>query len=251
MSPGRRPSSTSVAQPVRDQPRLRAPPRLGGEARQAEVGVVPAARVGDQELDRRIGGHRVGVEEPQRAVGGDRAGHQRRERRAELGRERAVEHVEQLLARAEVARQPPHAGLAEPRPALAEDRHVGVAEAVDRLELVADREQVVALERLEHVELEPVRVLELVDHDQLEPLGPRGAGGGVGEQVAHPQLEVGEVDRGAGGLGGVERAAEAVEQVVEQDQRGAGVMAGAGACGRPPTPRGRRRTRRARAPWRR
>jgi hypothetical protein len=94
-----------------------------------------------------------------------------------------------------------------------------VAEAVDRLRLVADREQVArarALERLEHVELEPVRVLELVDHHQLEALGPACAQPGVaGEQVANPQLEVLEVDPGAGGLRGGVRRAEAVEQPVE------------------------------------
>ncbi len=133
--------------------------------------------------------------------------------------EGAVEDVEQLLARPEVARQAAHAPGAEPLPALAEDRHVGVAEAVDRLELVADREQVRALERLEHVELEPVRVLELVDHDQVEALAPLAPRAGVGEQVAHAQLEVGEVDPGARGLRRLVLAAETVQQVVEQHQR--------------------------------
>ena len=53
------------------------------------------------------------------------------------------------------------------------------------------------------------------------------AGVGVREQVAHAQLEVGEVDGGASRLRGVERRAEAVEQVVEQDQRGPRVVVGA------------------------
>ena len=101
-------------------------------------------------------------------------------------------------------------------------------EAVDRLRLVADGEQVVALERLQHVELQPVRVLELVDHDQVESLRPARAGAGVGrEQVAHAQLEVLEVDARARRLGRGVRAAEAVEQVVEQPEDRAGVVVGA------------------------
>ena len=65
--------------------------------------------------------------------------------------------------------------MLELAPALAEKAHVGVAEAVDRLELVADREQVLALERAQDRELAGVGVLELVDHQQLEALGPRAA----------------------------------------------------------------------------
>ena len=114
------------------------------------------------------------------------------------------------------------------RPPGAEDADVGVPEAVDRLRLVADREQVVALERLQHVELQPVGVLELVDHDQAEPLRPAAAGPGVGrEQVAHVQLEVLEVDARPRRLGGGVRAGEAVEQVVEQREDRAGVVVGA------------------------
>ena len=113
-------------------------------------------------------------------------------------------------------------------PPLAEDRHVGVAEAVDRLELVADREQVVALQRLEDVELEPVRVLELVDHDQAEALGPALAIGGVSrEEIADAELEVLEVEPGAGGLGLGVGGAEAGQQVGDLDQREARVVVGA------------------------
>ena len=185
-----------------DHARLGAAVRLGLDAGEPEpVVVLPAAGVGDEQLDARLGVARLaGVEQPQLAASrsADAARQQRREALGPLGRERAVEHVEQLLARAEVRGQRPHAPLAERGPALAEDRHVGVAEAVDRLELVADREQVVALERLEDVELEPVRVLELVDHDQREALGPALAAGGVGgEQVADAELEVLEVEPGA------------------------------------------------------
>ena len=136
--------------------------------------------------------------------------------------------------------------------ARAEDLDVGVAEAVDRLRLVADREEVVALERLEHVELQPVRVLELVDHDQLEARRPARAQRGVGgEQVAHAQLEVLEVDAGARVLRGGVGAAEARRAA----RRAARARAARGGRrrrrGTPPTPRGRRRSRRARAPWRR
>ena len=104
-----------------------------------------------------------------------------------------------------------------------------MAEAVDRLGLVADGEQVPALERLEHVELEPVRVLELVDHDQRETLRPARAQRVVaGEQVAHSQLEVIEVDAGAAGLGLGVGGAEAAEQLVDQREHRARVMVGAG-----------------------
>ena len=58
------------------------------------------------------------------------------------------------------------AGLLAP---LAEDVHVGVAEAVDRLELVADEEQLLAGDQIDQVALKAVRVLELVDHHCAEP----------------------------------------------------------------------------------
>ena len=205
--------------------------RLGLDPGEPEpLVVLPAARVGDEQLDARLGVRRLaGVEQAQLAAAARvAAGDQRREALGPLGRERAVEHVEQLLARPEVGGQRPHARLAERHPALAEDRHVGVAEAVDRLELVADREQVVALQGLEDVELEPVRVLELVDHDQPEALGPALAAGRVGgEQVAHVELEVVEVEARAAGLGLRVGGAEAREQVGDLDQREPRVMVGA------------------------
>ena len=60
-----------------------------------------------------------------------------------------------------------------PVAALAEDVEVGVAEPVDRLQLVADDHQLglAAAQRLDQTQLEPVRVLELVDEDVAEP-GP-------------------------------------------------------------------------------
>ncbi len=220
------------AQPVRDEPRLGPAPRLRAAAREAdrplELRLVPAARVGDQQLDERVagGGRSVRVEQPQRRVLGGggrcraarRAGHERGELAAQLGGERTVQDVEQRRRGAEVVGQPPHA-IREPRPALAEDRHVGVPEAVDRLELVADREQVVALQRLEDVELEAVRVLELVDHDHREALRPRPPGVLVREQVAHAQLEIREVDGRARRLRGRVGGAEAVQQLVEEHKR--------------------------------
>ena len=173
----------------------------------------------------------AGIEQPQLAavvVHLPVARQQRGEALGPLRRVGGVEDVEQLLARAEVRRQQPHAILAERGAALAEDRHVGVAEAVDRLELVADREQVVALERLEHVELEPVGVLELVDHDQREALRPALPVLGVGgEQVAHAELEVLEVEPRALRLGLRVARAEAREQHRDLLQRGAGVVVGA------------------------
>ena len=160
--------------------------------------------------------------------------------RVRLGDERGQQRLPPSPA-AEVRGQQPHALLAERGAALAEDRHVGVAEAVDRLELVADREQVVALERLEHVELEPVRVLELVDHDQREALRPALPVLGVGgEQVAHAELEVLEVEPRALRLGLRVARAEAREQHRDLLERGAGVVVGAAlavgverGCGRP------------------
>ena len=83
---------------------------------------------------------------------------------------------------------------------LAEDRHVGMTEPVDRLELVADDEEIAALDRLEQVEqlrLQAVRVLELVDHDGAEPL-PLALPDlrVVPEEIAGAELEVLEVERG-------------------------------------------------------
>ncbi len=234
MSPARRPLVELGAQPVGDQARLGAPPRLVAAAGEADPRreLVPALRAGDEQLDGRRAGRRLEREQPQRAAGVDRRllapGAQRREALAELGRERRVEHVEQLLARAEVDRQAANLARVERRGAAAEDVHVRVAEAVDRLELVADREQVVALERLEDPELDRVRVLELVDHDQREPLRPARAGRRIVEQVAGAQLEVVEVDRRPLGLRGVVGGAEAVQQAVDEGERGAGVMIGAG-----------------------
>src|SRR5262249_20598150 len=64
-------------------------------------------------------------------------------------------------------RQPPRRGRAP----LAEDLDVRVPEAVDRLELVANIEDLLlgaACEQVDHLALQRVRVLELVDHERAE-----------------------------------------------------------------------------------
>ena len=197
--------------------------------------LVPALGVRDEQLDGRRARGRVGIEQPQLAVVGRRrrrlaraARDERLERLAEHGREGRVEDVQQLGRRAEVGAQPAHPRRVELRAPLAEDLHVGVPEAVDRLELVADREQVPALERLEQVELQAVGVLELVDHQQREALAPAPPLRVVGQQVAHAELEVLEVDRRALGLAVRVLGGEAAQQLVEQPQRRARVVVGAG-----------------------
>ena len=79
------------AQPVGEPAGLRAPPRLVPAAGEAEPGaeLVPALRVGDEQLDRRRAGGRQ-VEQPQRAVGvlGSRGGPRAAERTARRARAR-------------------------------------------------------------------------------------------------------------------------------------------------------------------
>ena len=69
---------------------------------------------------------------------------------------------------------PPPASASAARRRGAEHLEVGVAEAVDRLELVADHEQpgLGAAQRVDQRELDAVRVLELVDHQMGEALPP-------------------------------------------------------------------------------
>ena len=102
---------------------------------------------------------------PGREVAGRR---QRLELLAELGAEVVVDDRQHLGPRAVVARQ--RQQRLRTRPPLAEHLHVGVPEAVDRLELVADEEalRVGSGQQVDELALEPVRVLELVDHDRAE-----------------------------------------------------------------------------------
>jgi hypothetical protein len=106
------------------------------------------------------------------------------------------------------------------RPTLAEHRHVGVPEAVDRLELVPDHEQVAfpsVAEEVEQLGLQPVRVLELVDHDRGEALPLALADlRVVAEQVARLELEVLEVERRLSALGLRVRGGERRQELLEQ-----------------------------------
>ena len=90
-------------------------------------------------------------------------------------------------------------------------------EAVDRLELVADGEQVLALEQAQDLELTAVGVLELVHHHQLEAARPGLADLlAASEQRRREQLEVVEVDRRALELERLIRLREGGQQAVQQ-----------------------------------
>ena len=162
-----------------------------------------AGLVGDEKLDRRAE-DRVG-EPPGRL--------ERLEALPELAREEVVDRGEDLGARAVVlGEREDAAGLLPP---LAEDLDVGVAEAVDGLELVADEEELLVLralgEQVDDLALEPVRVLELVDHDRAEPPAlPLPDPGVVPQEVAGSELEVLEVERR---LAVLRRAVGAAERV--------------------------------------
>ena len=149
--------------------------------------VLVAVLVGDEQLDGRA---ERGVREASR-------GRERVERLAEVGSEQVVDHVEDLGTRAVVLRQRQHAArLLAP---LAEDLDVRVPEAVDRLELVPDEEQLAVLagEEVDQLALQPVRVLELVDHHRAE--APALALADVVvllQDLAREKLEVLEVERG-------------------------------------------------------
>ena len=100
---------------------------------------------------------------------------------------------------------------------LTKDAHIGVAEAVDRLVLVPDPEEVVPRQQLEQLVLEPVGVLELVHQHVAEATGVGLAQSLVaGEQVAGHQLEVLEVEAGALALGPFIALAVEVEQRAQQ-----------------------------------
>jgi len=105
------------------------------------------------------------------------------------------------------------------RAPLAEHLHVGVSEAVDRLELVADVEHFCfrTAQQVDELALEPVRVLELVDHDRAKTeLLALADVGVVAQQVAGAQLEILEVERRLAGLRVVEGGGEAFEQLLQQ-----------------------------------
>src|SRR5439155_307330 len=96
-----------------------------------------------------------------------------------------------------------------------------MAEAIDRLELVADEETFVITrptgEEIDQLALQPVRVLELVDHDrteaQLLSLSDRLV---VPQKIARAQLQVLEVECGFAVLSLLIRGGEAGEQLLQQ-----------------------------------
>ena len=100
---------------------------------------------------------------------------------------------------------------------LAEDVHIGVPEAVDRLELVTDKEQFLAGDQIDQVALEAVGVLELVDHHRPEAPGLALPDLLVlAQQVARGQLQILEVDAGLTFFRTRVRAREGLEQLLEQ-----------------------------------
>ena len=85
-----------------------------------------------------------------------------------------------------------------------------MAEAVDRLELVADDDQLAArpAQRLDQPQLQAVGVLELVDHQVAEAPAVGLADLGALQQPGGEDLQVLEVDPGAPLLGRLEAGAE-------------------------------------------
>ncbi len=136
---------------------------------------------------------------------------------AELGPEEVIDDCEHLRPRAVVARQ--RQQRLRPGAALPEDLHVGVAEAVDRLELVADEEplRVGSRQQVDQLALEPIRVLELVDHDRAEPQPlPLAQALVVAQQVTGVQLKVLEVERRLAVLRRRVLGREAVQELLQQ-----------------------------------
>ena len=95
-------------------------------------------------------------------------GGERLELVAEVRTEELVDRRQHLGARAVVPRE--RQQLLRLCAPLAEDADVCMPEAVDRLELVADEEElgVRGAQQVDELALEAVRVLELVDHDRAE-----------------------------------------------------------------------------------
>src|SRR5262249_6240375 len=102
---------------------------------------------------------------------------------------------------------------------LAEHLHVGMPEAVDRLELVADEEPLAAraADQVDQLALQAVRVLELVDHHraeaQLLALADRRV---VAQEVACTQLQVLEVERRLAVLRLLVRGSECRQKLLQE-----------------------------------
>ena len=93
-------------------------------------------------------------------------------------------------------------------------------EPVDRLELVADEEQLLRIagaQQVDQLGLEAIRVLELVHHDRTEPellrLPDHFA---VTEEIPGSQLQILEIERRFAILGGGIRGREAGEELLKQ-----------------------------------
>ena len=183
--------------PAGDRLRLPAPP--------GDAGVLVAPLVGDEQLDRR----------PRRGIGEAPGRDQTLELVAERGAEQLVDHREHLRPRPPVLGE--RQDIADRLAPLLEDLDVGVPEAVDRLELVADEEELVAGDQVDHLALEPVRVLELVDADlpeaQLLLLADPIV---VAEQVPRAQLEILEVERRFAVLRRLVRPLEGLQELLEE-----------------------------------
>ena len=186
-----------LSNPSGERASLAAPP---GDSR-----VLVALLVGDEQLDRGPLGR---VREP---AGGD----ERRVVVAEVRREQLVDDVEQLRPRAVI--RPQRQNVLRAGAPLLEDLDVGVPEAVDRLELVADEEQLLGIELIDDLALETVRVLELVDHDRAEAEALAVAYVLISRQeIPGAQLEILEVERALRVLRALVRVAEELEQLLEQ-----------------------------------
>ena len=137
---------------------------------------------------------------------------------AERIAEEVVHCLEHLRSRAVVAREREQRGRL--RAALAEDLEIRVAEPVDRLELVSDREdlrRIGVCNEVDELALQPIRVLELVHHDHPEAQLRRLAHGRVvAEQVARGELQVLEVHDGLATLRRRVLGSEPLEQLLQE-----------------------------------
>src|SRR3989440_6158776 len=96
-----------------------------------------------------------------------------------------------------------------------------MTESVDRLEFVADEEDIGRSgplpQEVDDLALETVRVLELVDHDRAEPQLLALANRGVSlQEVAREELKVLEVECRLALLGGGVLGGEEIEQLLQQ-----------------------------------
>ena len=205
-----------LAQARRQRPRLgQAVERRAAVDRrfQLDPRLVPAVARGEVQLDRRAG--------PPRGRGrGRRADPQRPVVAPEQRLAEEVDRTDHLRPRAEVAAEAHQLGArigVDLLAAAAEDVEVGVAEGVDRLQFVADHDQLGArpLQRLDQPQLEPVGVLELVDQEVGEAAAVGLADLGPLEQARGEDLEILEVDPGAALLGGLEACGVEPEQLGE------------------------------------